>query len=146
MLGEHRRQAGRAKGLSAPLRRRLLVHDLDARELLGHLLAQGRDEAVEELERLRLVLVEGIALGEAAPADHLAQVVEGDEVLAPEMVEGLEQHLLLDIGHHLGRVLLDARRVGLVGGLAQALAHLLVGDALLLGPILHRHVEVEHGL
>ena len=34
-------------------------------------------------------------------------------------------------------------RIGLVGGLAQALADLLVGDALLLGPVVDRQVEVE---
>jgi preprotein translocase subunit SecA len=34
----------------------------------------------------------------------------------------------LDIGHHLGRVALDPLGIGLVRGLAQALADLLVGD------------------
>ena len=122
---------------------RLLEHHLDAHELARHLLAQMADEVVEELERLRLVLVQRIALGIAAPADDLAQVVEGHEMLAPEMVEALQQDLLLDIGHDLGRVRLDALRVGLVGGLAEALADLLVGDALFLGPFLDRQVEVE---
>ncbi len=110
MLREHRRQRC---GL------RLLEDDLDAHELARDLLAQVADEAVEELERLRLVLVQRIALRIAAPADDLAQVVEGDEVLAPEMVEALQQDLLLDIGHDLGRVRLDALRVGLVGRLAR---------------------------
>ena len=134
VLGEHGRQL---------LRLGLLEHHLDAHELAGHLLAQMADQVVEELEGLGLVLVQRIALGVAAPADDLTQVVEGDEVLAPEVVEALQQNLLLDIVHDLGRVRLDALGVGLVGGLADALADLLVGDALLLRPFLDRQVEVE---
>ena len=68
----------------------------------GHLLAQVPDQAVEELEGLGLVLVQRVALGVAAPADHLAEVIEGDEMLAPEMVEALQQDLLLDIAHDVG--------------------------------------------
>ena len=41
----------------------LLEHHLDAHELGGHLLAQLADEAVEQLEGLRLVLVQRVALG-----------------------------------------------------------------------------------
>ena len=55
------------------------------------------DQAVEQLEGLGLVFVERVALGIAAPADDLAKMVERDEMLAPEMVERLQQHLLLDI-------------------------------------------------
>ena len=93
---------------------------------------------LKQLEGLGLVLVQRIALRHAAPADHLAQMVERDEMLAPEMVEHLQDDLLLDVAHDLGRVALDPLGIGLVGRLVQALAHLLVGDALFLGPVLDR--------
>ena len=103
------------------------------------------DQLLEQLERFRLVLVERIALRHAAPADDLAQVVERDEVFAPQVVERLQDHLLLDVAHRLWRVALDAFGVGLVGGLEQALGHFLVADAFLLRPRLDRKVEVELG-
>ena len=59
------------------------------------------------------------------------------------MVQKLEQHLLLDVFHHLVGIALDAGGVILLGRLVDALAHLLVGNALLLGPILDGQVEVE---
>ena len=61
----------------------------------------GADEAVEELESLVLVLVERIALRHAAPADDLPQMVEHDEVLAPQMIQRLQQHHLLDLAQGL---------------------------------------------
>ena len=73
------------------------------------------------------------------------KMVERDEVVAPQVVERLQDHLLLDIAHRLGRVALDALGVGLVGGLVQALGHFLVGDAFFLRPGVDRQVEVELG-
>ena len=46
---------------------------------------------VEQREALALVFVQRVALAVAAQADDLAQMVERDEMLAPEMVEGLQQ-------------------------------------------------------
>ena len=65
------------------------------------------EHRLEELEGLGLVLVQRVALGVAAEADHLAQMVERDQMLAPEMVERLQQHRLLDLAHDLGA---EARR------------------------------------
>lgn len=76
--------------------------------MAGDLLAQMPDQPVEQLEGLLLVLLQRVALGEAAPADHLAEMVERDQMLAPEMVERLQQNLLLDIGHDLVGVALNA--------------------------------------
>ena len=134
MLGEHGRET---------LRFRLLEHHLDAHELARHLLAQVADQAVEQLEGLGLVLVERIALGKTAPADDLTQMVEGHEVLAPEVIQALQQNLLLHIVHDLGRVRLDALGVRFVGRLGDALADLVVGNTLFLGPFLNRQIEVE---
>ena len=64
-------------------------------------------------------------------------------MLAPEMVEALQQHLLLHIGHHLGGIGFDALRIGLVRRLGDAFADFVVGDALFLGPFFDRKIEVE---
>src|SRR5262249_57057817 len=54
------------------------------------------------METLRFVLVEGIALPIAAKTDHLAQMLQGDEMFAPEVIEGLQQEHLLDPAHVKG--------------------------------------------
>ena len=89
------------------------------------------EHRLEQHERLALVLVERIALAVGAEADDLAQVLERDEMLAPQMIERLQQHHLLDLAEvvraELGRL---ARRL-LVDLLEDALGDLLVGDAFL---------------
>ncbi len=117
--------------------------DLHMRELAGDGAAEAGDQVLEELEALRLVFVERIALRVAAEADHRAQMVERREMLAPQMVERLQQHLLLDRAHQLRP---EARRLArhqLVARLGDALADLVVGDAFLRRPVLDRKVEVE---
>src|SRR5665213_4202787 len=116
ITGEHRRQrrrylviAGRridfvglhVRQLALLFRRRLL-HDLDAHQLRGDLLAQTRHHGLEQAEGLGLVFVERIALAVAAQADHLAQMFQHDQMLAPEMVDGLQQDRLLDIAPDVG--------------------------------------------
>ena len=54
-------------------------------------------------------------------ADDLAQMIERHEMLAPEVIERLEEDLLLDIGHDFFGVALDAAGIILVGELADAL-------------------------
>ena len=80
----------------------LLRHALDVHQLAGHRLAQVGEHGLEQVEALGLVLVERIALAVAAEADHLAQVLQRDQVLAPQVVERLQQHHLLDLPHRLG--------------------------------------------
>ena len=68
------------------------VGNLDPHQLRGRHLAQPGDHRLEELEALGLVFVQRVALAIAAQADDLAQMVERDDMLAPELVEGLQQH------------------------------------------------------
>src|SRR5581483_4278393 len=78
VMGFHRRKLGRLE------RRRLLGRgELDMHELPGHRLAQARQHVLEHGEALVLVFVERIALAVAAQADHLAKMLDHDEVLAP---------------------------------------------------------------
>ena len=83
-------------------RLRLLEAHLDARHLGDDRFVPLRDQLLEEFERLGLVLVERIALGHAAPADHLPQMVERHQMLAPQVIERLQDHLLLDVAHGFG--------------------------------------------
>ena len=64
--------------------------------------AQLGEQGLEQLEGLALVFVQRIALAVAAQADILAQMVEIDDVLAPVVVERLQQDRLLDIAHDFG--------------------------------------------
>src|SRR5689334_3689494 len=72
------------------LRRRRGGSDLHAHQLRGHRLAQIGAHCLEQIEGLRLVLVERIALAIAAQSNDLAQMLKHHEMLAPEVIEGLE--------------------------------------------------------
>ena len=65
-------------------------------------------------------------------------------MLAPEMVERLQQDRLLDIAHDVGAPLRDLGGHVLVGAPLDAREQLLVGDAFFLGPFVDRQVEAEH--
>src|SRR4051794_16454284 len=80
----------------------------EARELLPDRLDQGG----EHVEALVLVGDERVLLGEAAEVDALAQVVHVVEVLAPALVDDLEQAEALDLTHQLRTELLLALVVG----------------------------------
>ena len=73
-------------------------------------------------------------------------MVEHDQMLAPEMVERLQQDRLLDVAHDVGAPLRDLRRHVLVGAALDAGEDLLVGDAFFLGPFVDRQIEAEHAL
>ena len=64
---------------------------------------------LEQVERLALVLVERVALGVAAQVDALAQMVEVEQVLLPQMVEDLQEQALL--GHRASARLAVGRRL-----------------------------------
>ncbi len=72
-----------AGGQAARTRGELHVH-----QLAGGGFAEPREHVLEQNEGFALVLVERVALSVGAEADHLAEVFERDEMLAPEMVRG----------------------------------------------------------
>ena len=109
------------------LDRHLDVEDV-ARELVPDVVHQLR----EHLEALVLVGHERVDLREPAQVDALAQVVHVVQVLAPAVVDDLEQHEPLERAHQLVAELLLALVVGVdhVGAqlLDQRLAALALGD------------------
>ena len=70
-------------------------------------------------------------------------MIEGDEVLAPQMIERLQNDLLFDVPHRVGRIPLHALCIGVRGRRMEPGRYLFVGDALLLRPFVDRQVEVE---
>src|SRR4051794_17503034 len=111
----------------------LLLLDLDldvedvARELVPDVVHQRR----EHLEALVLVGHERVDLGEAAEVDALAQVVHVVQVLAPALVDDLEQHEALERAHELVAELLLALVVGIDDVLADLHDERLAVDPLL---------------
>ena len=67
-------------------------------------------------------------------------------MLAPEVIQRLQQDGLLDVAHHVGAPLRHLGRHVLVDALLDARQQFLVGDALFLGPFVDRQVDVEHAL
>src|ERR1044072_2306590 len=66
-----------------------LLHDLGPHQLRGDAFAQALNHRLEQVEGLRLVFVERVALAVAAQSDHLAQILEHQQVLAPKVIKGL---------------------------------------------------------
>src|SRR3546814_16638949 len=100
-------------------------------ERAGHLLAQPRQQRVEQFERLALVLVEGVLLGLGAQADALTQMVERQQVLLPELVEQLEEHAPRDEAQHLRTSVGRLFGHSAVYGAVDAVADLTGGHALI---------------
>ena len=70
-------------------------------------------------------------------------MIERDEMLAPQMIKRLQDDLLFDVSHHIGRVALNPLRIGVLGRLVKPGRDLLVSDALLLGPFIDREIEAQ---
>ena len=94
-------------------------------------------------ESFGFVFVERVALTVAAQADHLAEMIEHDQMLAPQMIERLQQDGFLDVADDVGAPLRDFRRHVLVGAALDAVENLLVGDAFLFCPFVDRQVEAN---
>src|SRR3954471_19587283 len=120
-VGRRGRRAGAAgdaparAGLRAALAPAVLPLDLDldvedeARELLPYRV----DQPAEHLEAVVLVGDDRLDLREPAQVDALAQVVHVVQVLAPALVDDLEQDVALERAHELLAQLLLALVVGL---------------------------------
>ena len=117
---------------------------LDVHQLAGHVLAQAPEHIFEQDEAFRLVLVQRIELPIGAEADHLTQMFERHDVLAPQMVERLQQNHFLDLAIEIGAKLRGlCFGIGIDGGL-EALSDLFVSDAFLGGPGSDRKLEAEY--
>ena len=82
-------------------------------------------------------------MGITPPANDIAQVVKGYNVLAPQHIQALQNNLLLDIALHIRGIFLSACRITLVGGFGQSFEDFLIRDAFLFRPLIHWQVEVE---
>src|SRR3954452_17254391 len=103
--------------------------DLDVVDHPGEVRPDGVHEVREEGERLVLVGHERLDLGEPAEVDALAQVVHVVEVLAPALVDDLQQQVALQRAHELLAELVLALVVEPEGVLHQHPLELLAVDA-----------------
>ena len=101
-------------------RGRLAGLDLDVHKLAHHVGAQLGEKRFEQFERFLLVFVQWIALAVTAQADILAQVIQIDDVLAPIVVQRLQQDRFLDIAHDVEARIGGALRGAIVHGLLDA--------------------------
>src|SRR3954471_9227239 len=77
--------------------------ELSVEERQDDLFVNRDAEVLEHQVSLVLVLDEGILLGHRAQVDALAQVVHRVEMLAPALVDDLEDHEALELAHEVGR-------------------------------------------
>src|SRR5688572_23667643 len=76
-----------------------LARELDRVELLDDVGVEAVDEILEHVEPLALILLQGILLPVAAETDALLQVVHREEMVLPELVDGVQHHDLLEVPH-----------------------------------------------
>ena len=106
-------------------------------------MAQLVQQVLEQGEGFGLVLVQRIALAIAAQADHAAQVVQMDQVLAPLHVDHLQHELLFEATGLVGSDQLQPLGRASVGCGLQPLLDLLVGHAFLGRPLTQRQFEPQ---
>src|SRR5436190_1029546 len=119
---------------------RLFRRELRVEERQHDLLVDRDAELPEHDVALVLVLDERVLLRHRTQVDALAQVIHSVQVLAPALVDDLEDHETLELTHQLGRQLLLLRGVRVAGvvlelleervarDLAEILAQLVDGD------------------
>lgn len=122
---------------------RLLLHQFHAHQLGGNGFAQIGQQRLEQLEGFRLVFLQRVALGITAETDDGTQMIEVDDMFAPQMVDRLQDDRAFDIGHDLGAETLRPLGGVFIGGLGDTLQNIVFGDAFFLCPFLHRQVEVQ---
>src|SRR3546814_1347223 len=71
------------------------------------------------------------------------QVVEREQMVLPLAVQHQQQDLLFQAAHDLRAEVGGLRRHALLHRRGDTLLDFLIGDALFLGPVLHRQVEAE---
>src|SRR3954451_4421351 len=146
-VGERRAAGGAPGAVGGPERLALAVlalHlDLDVVDHPREVRPDRVHEVLEEREALVLVRHERVDLGEAAEVDALAQVVHVVEVLAPALVDDLEQQVALQSAHELLTELRLALVVERLGVLAQQALELLAVDRLVV-ELLGTEVDLEH--
>src|ERR1700674_1093898 len=123
-LRRGRKLDARRRPLLAPalLEQLLLRHRLVAEELLDHVVLDPVLHRLEQLEALALVFLQRVALAVAAQADALLQVIEGEQVVLPGDVDGVQHDGALEGTDDLARVARLALRVALLERLAEGFA------------------------
>ena len=109
----------------------------------GDALAQTREQGIEHVKRLALVLVQRVALAVGSEPDALAQVIKRVQVFLPMLIEDLQHEALLDHAPDLGPDIGGTLGHAVVDGLGDARLNLFVGDALLPAPFGDRQIETE---
>ena len=109
-----------------------------------HRLAQPGQHGVEECEGFLLVFVQRVLLRISAQADALAQVVQLEQVLLPDLVEKLEQDALLRLAHDVCAPVRGLFRHAPVQRRENAPADFLVRNAFLFRPVPGREIDGKH--
>ena len=109
---------GAKGGADAPPLVLHVLHRLGVEEELDDVVFDALPHVLEEREGLALVLNQGVSLAVGPEADALPQVVEGQQVVLPLAVDGIEQEELLEPGKLVARRTLDPRLVVIDGRLS----------------------------
>ena len=76
--------------------------DFNSHELGRHRFAQVGAHCLKQIEGFSFVLVQRVALSISTQTDDLAQMLEHDEMLSPEVIERLQQNRFFDIAQDIG--------------------------------------------
>src|SRR3954451_14987538 len=126
----------------------LALHlDLDVEDHAREVRPDGVHQVLEQRVGLVLVRDKRVDLGKAAQVDALAQVVHVVEVLAPALIDDLQEQVALERAHELGPELLLALLVERAGVVGELLDELLAVDGVgvELGDVHARRPDVLDG-
>ena len=112
-------------------------------QLCRDLLTKSIQKVLKQLESLGFILVQRIALGISTETDNAAQMLEGEQMIAPFLINGLQQQLLFDRTHRFSAKRGDLLGHHLVGRILKAFLNDLVIHALFFRPSHHRLVKTE---
>ena len=117
---------------------------MHAAQIANDVLAQAGQQIGKQGKGFQLKLGQRVALTEPAQADNLAQMFQRQKMLAPMLVEGLQQNGFFDLANNVRAQIDGARRHEAVGSIIKPLGNFFVRNTLFRRPIMHRQVEREN--
>ena len=100
-----------------------------------HIHAHPLQQVAEHRKSFQLVFVERVALRIAAQPNHLAQMLQQRQMLAPMLVQQLQQQGFFQLVHQIRAEILAPRRISLIGFFGKPRAQFLLANAFFLRPI-----------
>ena len=106
-------------------------------------LAQIAQHGFEQIEGLRFIFIQRVALSIGPQDNAAAQMIQGQKMIFPGLIEQLQQQTLFHHAHDIGAIVSRFFRHPPIGGVADAFLYFLVRDAFLGTPIHDGQIQAK---